>query len=383
MWLLLRVSLQTSLAATDSTAGNERYKSFMLFLLSGIMGDFIDADISGDLLFSMSAKVTRRLLKIRECGEADWLQFVKEHLREARRVLAERWDELTSASGLPKPWMKWISSPPSATDETHLKLQSLGPYLESAKNRRELHVTHTIQLKNIAKLQFGSNGLPKVECDSNEENARSCLSELGSWVETRLSCWVDANMENLDSCDSISSLLTAYLLRVSSHYKDNSDDTSRMILTTIDLWTALDKCVCHHCPLIRDYFPPLSSRLFESLLLPKKAQLEQLDRVEQYIRRRKAAAILDYPCILRCVDSPDSFTSWYVDQSERHQELLSRLLAKAEQDRCAKLAEFERLQKTMQIKWIHTTVFSVTWSRRCAEGYPVPITAKAAGSVRR
>lgn len=59
------------------------------------------------------------------------------------------------------------------------------------------------------------------------------------------------------------------------------------MLTSLDLWVALDKCAIYYYELLRDYDHGFSPSLFDPLLLSKICQMVQLDHIEQYLRQRK------------------------------------------------------------------------------------------------
>ncbi|KIN03189.1 hypothetical protein OIDMADRAFT_91014, partial [Oidiodendron maius Zn] len=62
-WLLLRVAFQTTLV-TGEGRDHTHYKSFMIFLMARVLQQSLDTSISSELLFVMSAKISRRLLKL-------------------------------------------------------------------------------------------------------------------------------------------------------------------------------------------------------------------------------------------------------------------------------------------------------------------------------
>lgn len=66
-WLLLRVSLQTSLAIHDSS--HQRCKSFMIFLMAGVLKHRLSTPLPSGKLFIMAAKIARRTLKLGNLDE--------------------------------------------------------------------------------------------------------------------------------------------------------------------------------------------------------------------------------------------------------------------------------------------------------------------------
>ena len=139
---------------------------------------------------------------------------------------------------------------------------------------------------------------------------RLYLANLELWVHHSLNDWLRANMERKDACMALAKVIDTYTSAASSAYTDMPEDVSLMLLTSIDLWVALDKCALHHYPLLHDYDPGFPPSLFEPLLLPRKAQMERLFRVEQYLATRRKAAVPGFPSIFQSVHFQRLARSW-------------------------------------------------------------------------
>src|SRR4051794_37175852 len=64
-WLLLRVALQTSLKQkTQDTGLHTQYKMFMVLLMAMILDRALRESASGETIFFMTAKISRRMLKL-------------------------------------------------------------------------------------------------------------------------------------------------------------------------------------------------------------------------------------------------------------------------------------------------------------------------------
>lgn len=346
MWLLLRVAFQTTLINADPARGKSQYKYFMLFVLNRILAQATEAQISSDLLYSMIAKIVRRVLKIDGLEKDTRLGPVKAQLGESKEVLTQRWKTLTTSPNQPQDWVKWLSSSPSPFSDTELKLKTLGPYLRHIEARASPNVNRDAKLHTAPHLDFGQNELPLVPQLRGEEDALSYIVELELWVQSDLSEWVGKNVQKNESCKYVSSLLNGYLSLAQRLYQEETEDRSRMLLTLMSIWVALDMCACHHCPLLEDYCVPLPPHLFEPLLLSNKAQLEQLDCVEQYLDTRRSRAEANYPCVFSSIGDPKCFTVRYVDQSPAHEELRRRIVENATQEKSSKLKEFQKKRET-------------------------------------
>ncbi|KAA6415954.1 MAG: hypothetical protein FRX48_00673 [Lasallia pustulata] len=146
-------------------------------------------------------------------------------------------------------------------------------------------------------------------------------------------------MERKDACTALAEITDTYTSAASSAYLDMPEDISLMILTSMDLWVALDKCAMQHYPLLRDYDPDFPPSLFKPLLLPRKAQMERLFRVEQYLATRRKASIPGLPSIFQSVNTEKNFAVMYFQQSPHHQKLRRDIEAEATNERSQKVSE--------------------------------------------
>lgn len=172
-----------------------------------------------------------------------------------------------------------------------------------------------------------------------EGHIRLYLADLKLWVHNSLNDWLHANMERKDACTALAEITDTYTSAASSAYLDMPEDISLMILTSMDLWVALDKCAMQHYPLLRDYDPDFPPSLFKPLLLPRKAQMERLFRVEQYLATRRKASIPGLPSIFQSVNTEKNFAVMYFQQSPHHQKLRRDIEAEATNERSQKVSE--------------------------------------------
>ena len=64
-------------------------------------------------------------------------------------------------------------------------------------------------------------------------------------MDHSLNDWLRANREYKDACMALAKVIDTYTSAASSAYTDMPEDVSLMLLTSIDLWVALDKCALH------------------------------------------------------------------------------------------------------------------------------------------
>ena len=114
---------------------------------------------------------------------------------------------------------------------------------------------------------------------------RLALTDLEVWVSNQLEGWLIANQESENACRDLAELIDTYANVAISVFKGEPESLSFTFLTSMSLWVALDLCAINRCHLLSDYDPGISPELFESLLLPKKYQMEQLMNLEQYLQK--------------------------------------------------------------------------------------------------
>lgn len=146
------------------------------------------------------------------------------------------------------------------------------------------------------------------------------LKDFELWVQHFLNDWLNVNLEENNACSVLATLLKRYTSVASKAYEDIPEARSLMILTSMELWIALDKRALRDCKLLQDYDPEFPISLLDPLLLPKKSQMERLLCVEQYLDGRRAASVSGSPSIFRSIDKKESFAVRYSDRSSRHKD---------------------------------------------------------------
>jgi len=345
LWLFLRVALQTSLMHNEVEEPHVRYKSFILFFMAHVLERALKASLESDTVFMMTAKISRRALKLGAVDGTAWLQYVATTMGAAQQELSRRWALVEKHQDSFATQQNWAPSQLSFFLDTKVTLSRLQPYLEKVMARTASPSTHQTFLSHCGqRISQRSVSLPdpSLLTVGNGGQVHLYLTDLELWVENSLNDWLHANMECQDAVTALAALIDTYTSVASLAYKDMPEEISLMLLTSMELWVALDKCALHHCTLLRDYTPGHPSSLFEPLLLPKKPQMERLLRVEQYLVGRRAAAASKFPSIFRFVDTTEAFAVRYVQQSPHHEELQQRIEAEAQNHRDRKKSELAR-----------------------------------------
>ena len=129
-----------------------------------------------------------------------------------------------------------------------------------------------------------------------------------------------------------------------AHYSEDTESISTMLLTIMEMRVACDTLACRWHHLLSDYDPGVPCEPLQSLILPRKAQMERLRRVETYLQGRRSRAEPERPHIFSSFGQPGSFAVRYVEESVGLQDLQSRIQNDATRERNEKRAEFRRLQ---------------------------------------
>lgn len=340
-WLVLRVALQTSLLRHQDENPHRRYKSLMLFFLAFVLESAQEFHLPSDMFFIMSAKISRRMLKFKTTKSNTWIDYIEKVTGAVQQNLAHEWDFLEQNPDPQATQISWLPRELSFLDDTHLRLPKLRPYLVKVSQRSTTSPTTQQFTSNCRdRILPSASKLPDLDfVGLYGDSAHLQLIDLELWVHTSLDGWLHANTEQEDSCKVLVKVIDSYTRKASSTYANVPEEISLMILTSMELWIALDKCALHRYPLLHHFDPGFPPTLFEPLLLPKKHQMERLSRVEKYLANRKNAAIAEFPSIFRGIGSKKSFSVQYFDQSLRHQKLREEIEADGRRKKAKKIVE--------------------------------------------
>ena len=340
-WLLLRVAFQTNLA-TREDRHHTPYKSFMVFLMARVLQHSLDTSISSELLFAMSAKISRRLLKLGLGNDIPWIKSIHSLIEAVHQKLAARWATIEQNSDPFQTQTGWDPSTLSFCQDTELSLQNLGPYLRAIPFReigQQERLDFTPQCHR--RIEQSSLNFPSLNTSESDIEIRLWLADVGLWIEDKLAAWLKASSDSANATTLLSELIDEYTTLASSIYTGNPEAISLVLLNAMDLWVALDKCAIHHCPMLSQYNPEFPESIFDHLLLPKRFQMERLSRIEEYLRQRRYL-------ITTSVFQSVSFASQFYEQSPRHQQLRRRIEADAQEERTRKKSELRMKQQRFQ-----------------------------------
>jgi hypothetical protein len=356
IWLLLRVSLQTTLL--ERGLGDALgYKAFLAFLMARVLKDavaFQKEPFTIDLLYFMNSKLGRRLVKMGNFVEDQSntaLKSAGDAVLEVSETLKKRWGEVI------KQWedgKQWTAPDPSAfkdcltltfsNSQSYLRrvvgrqqeLSRLVNIFDKAATERRLRSTCAIR-QSYSSISLPSS-IPRDELNI-------ALFDFESWVQLHLQKWIDSPSRTEQDCLPLSKIVNEYWSVASSHYKDNPEGLSLMFLCILELWVALDRLVCKWCELFQEFSPEIPENILDPLLLPYLDQVQRLHKVQDYIKRRHERASRDRGgSIFQDANSSRSFANRFFNlpQASYLNSLQTRVEQWASQRRIKKIGELNR-----------------------------------------
>jgi len=348
-WLLIRVALRLVLDRRAALHGETSwYKALMAHHCTRILHVARSAShlsIPSDTLFSMEAKLVRRIIKLDPAGDvcSGWLRAAQETIRGVKATLDARWAAELRRDNQSLPLDKL--SQLSFRQDSELKLTGLLSHLSWIESRQsgqrggmgEGDVTQfrplpPMELPSLGSCMHGSAVMERFE-----------LAEFEAWVESSLPGWLSSNRLSVEEAVSaLKELIEAYSRRASAAYQGIPGALSIMYLVIGELWIALDKLAGREIPLLLDYDPGFPPDAFNPLLLERTEEMGRLHAAENYLSSRRARAPNSYPSAFRGFGCDDSFAVRFFRSSAAHQRLRRDIEAWGVRMEAEKLQEYER-----------------------------------------
>ena len=340
LWLNLRVSLQTSLRASNL------YKPFMLFYHAHLLRSCVRRDFPSELLFAMRVKMARRLSKLGRAVSPHIYEFVHDIAKRTEALLLKRWTAFQSVGSI-SPTLQ-----PVALDfavDAHISLDKSYNYLSKVLGsssrgfpQARFAPSRGQRLNNVHDFAQFANGR-LAQAIAMDQRIATADFELS--VENGLLSWVVGSINSDDSPDVIASCIQQYFASARDLYRTSAEDNSIMILTIMDLWVALDTFATQQCPLLKQYSPEIPSDFLHSLLLHRSSSLKRALHIEEHLRRRYEEA-RDATSIFSNSINDSCFALKYFRTSDHLQCLYDEIVTHAQQERAEKRAELAVLNQT-------------------------------------
>ncbi|KAI3390839.1 hypothetical protein diail_8557 [Diaporthe ilicicola] len=360
-WLLVRVTLQLSLQRLASS-DKETYKKFMVYFLAHVLEAARAQSLDSDILHTMSAKIVRRLSKLRHSDSGPWMAPIRRAMEQTSQLLDERWRSIRQTVETPIDLSVLSRLDPDR--DVHLHLPALDDFLFSIL-RRTKSSDHEDVFPESQIQSLSRSSLPCITSGFSHEYKPFQLAAIESWVEMDLDAWVPDNTEGPETCDRLAEFLVEYHKHAADCYAGSPEDISRMLLTILEIWIAMDKSAVRIIPLMLQYSPQIPMRLYQGLLLGRMQDMNRLHRAEEYLlSREQSANHLHRPSILSSFGTEGSFSARYFDGSTSHQDLLRRIEAQAAIDKHNKKEEWRSLKaEYYRLMDLHATSICEYYSR--------------------
>lgn len=349
LWLSIRVTLQTTLAymlADSEARARILYKNFMAFLMVELASLASAANLPGDLLLVIHAKVARRIFKL----GVDAAGFVTDRALSVSRITRESQDKIWSAiQARDAERDATIAVDRPLRLETSLTLRSSREYLDSVLSEDPGNDRNPPVFLPTCKawISHTNRGLPEVDrFDITEDELGYMLAAFESWVSGSLPAWVleAMNAPCDDDCLAVASLAKDYHARASSAYKHAPEQNSIMILTLAELWQTVDLLATRLLPLLKEFSPAISQDFLYPILAPQLQHMQRLAKIEAYIVGREQQA---KTCNLSIFSErkEQSFAVQFSESSEKHKALRRKIVKQASKEELKKREEHARKEE--------------------------------------
>lgn len=244
--------------------------------------------------------------------------------------------------------LRWLRALVQESYAIHTQLPALDSYIKSMQSRPNTDVSRHV-VPTTPLIEYDVSVLPSLpeENYNNYHRKTGELQQFERWIEQKLDRWLRVSETNVpNACLKLHELMVRYHDLASSHYSNNPEGISVMVLTIFELWVACDKVAVKKCPMLSDYAPGVLSDVLQCLLLPYARQMERLLEVETYLQCRTSNSRAELAGLLFSTNNRHSFGARYYSTSKSYQELLKSIESEAQETRKAKEAEFHAMQNT-------------------------------------
>ena len=343
MWLLFRVCLQLVLSgeARPDQPSQQTHKRFIVFLLAHILHLSLQVTLPSDIIYAMTAKIVRRLLKLQVSLSDHWASRIKTILMNAHSLLDRSWQRIIGQTvDFDFSNVKSLQ----LESDTHHVLPELDSFIFSIA-RRPIATKSVTFVPKTPSLTTTPDELPTISGSISKDYQVWELAAFEKWVELDLQTWLVRSLEKSTTCDRLRRNIRSYHAQAAPLYAKNPETYSQMILTIMDLWIACDKSACSVHNLLSNYDPEIPQNLFQSLILPFRNQMQRISNIEEYLSMRRQRVKYTGSHILHTFGNKNDFAMKYFEQSSEHQVLYSDILSAASRQRADKVRELSSKQQ--------------------------------------
>ena len=341
LWLILRVTLQTSLHIT------KLYKHFLLFFHAHLLRCCVRKDFPSELLYAMRVKTARRLSKLGPAVSRHVHEFIHDTFAETELLLSKRWSTFRAmgsrSCALQPEALDFVADEEISLHNSYNYLTKMLCLAVNGFSQSRFTLSGESRLNTVHDFGQFANGQLSAAIAKDK---RIAITDFELTVERELESWVVASVDNVGAPDVVASCIQQYYDGAKDLYGISAEDNSMMILTIMDLWVALDTITTHQCPLLKQYSPEIPSDFLHPLLLHRSSTLERALRIEEYLYRRHKSG--DTTSLFSNDISESSFSVKYFRASEDLQHLNDEIIADAQEEREKRRTELNDLNQTSE-----------------------------------
>ena len=339
LWLILRVSLQSSLRVSNL------FKPFMLFFHAHLLHCCVERDFPSELLYAMRVKTARRLSKLGPAVSRHVYEFAHNTFKKTEELLSKRWKAFQGTGSISPTFqpegLDFNADTGISLDKSYNYLAEMLCLASHGHPQEQFTPSQKLRLNNALDFTQFTDG--RLALAFSED--RVAIADFELIVKRELEPWVTANKSDDNAPDVIASCIQQYYKSAKILYGTNAEDISIMILTIMDLWVALDKLTTEQCPLLKEYSPEIPSDFLHPLLIRRSSALERASRIEKYLCLRHEEARAASTSIFSNSGGDYSFAVKYFRASKDLRRLYDEITAVAEQERASKRKELVSLNK--------------------------------------
>ncbi|KAJ4354619.1 uncharacterized protein N0V89_006356 [Didymosphaeria variabile] len=354
LWLLVRVAMQLEFfrSSGSGTIALGLYKAAILNVLARVLKEAEHEGLDPDLLYVTSAKLSRRLRKLKFLWQDDEDLYhvcanpVRTNLIEVHQKMAALWNAIMDSSDFHvdiDDFPKVLQTLQPANDVT-MSFKSLELFLRHISSRKSKSDASEFQ-PSLELADFDDVGL-EFAFDATSEYRYFQLFMVELWVEKHLPSWLETH-KTKKTCERLARLVQEYHRAAYNVYSESKSPSglSVMHITIAELWKACDMCACAIYPLLLSYSPEVDLTPLQSLSLPLRSQMKRLQELERYVEAREKGVDASLPSMFRHFGHEQSFAVKFFDKSTSLQELRVRIDKEAKTRKEKKLDEYERKKK--------------------------------------
>ena len=319
-WMIVRVALQSSLTEWEMHP-SYGYKIFTTFLLARVLERALEANVAHDVLFTMNAKIAIRVSKLPPAAHSSPIfNYIASQSKSCSVLLGQRWQDIQAAEASP---LKWTAPEIEEIEKAKsFSLTNSRAYLLEVYNRSKT-LAETSHKFSPSSFEASLPPMPtSVTCQSSPPciplrssgvDLWMVILDVERWVAYDMDDWM-SNTPSSEKLEPLRQLIEDYHSLTTSFGDSNPELFSRVFLTQMELWVALDKIVLESIPLLAKYSPELDVTFLEPLLLPTLDQMVRLRAVEKYLQHRRDHVKYPQHSIFEFVNHIDSFPARYFDE---------------------------------------------------------------------